>query len=144
MSSYLINAPPMMICGIKTSGTMFAAVFGSATNEEMSRPSATPLIAVMNMITEIDPEHSPDLQNGIADQDKKNALNKGKNAEGERLRNNVVRQANLDIALALQHGPIADDVIGAVGQAKKHRDDQAEKQKRRNVISRSKIVCPVL
>jgi hypothetical protein len=40
----------MMICGIKTSGTILAAVFGSATSEEMSRPSATPLIAVMNMI----------------------------------------------------------------------------------------------
>ena len=50
MSSYLMSAPPMMICGIKTSGTMLAAVFGSATSEEMSRPSATPLIAVMNMI----------------------------------------------------------------------------------------------
>ena len=50
MSSYLMSAPPMMICGIKTSGTMLAAVFGSATNDEMTRPSATPLIAVRNMI----------------------------------------------------------------------------------------------
>ena len=58
--------------------------------------------------------------------------------------NDVVRQANLDIALPLQDRPIANDVVGAVGQAKKHRDDQAEKQKRRNVISRSEIVCPAL
>ena len=70
MSSYLMSAPPMMICGIKTSGTMFAAVFGSATSDEMTRPSATPLIAVMNMIAEIDPEHPADLQDVIADQHK--------------------------------------------------------------------------
>ena len=50
MSSYLISAPPMMICGIRTSGTMFAAVFGAATSDEITSPSATPPIAVMNMI----------------------------------------------------------------------------------------------
>ena len=76
---------------------------------------------------EIYPEHSPDLQNGIADQDIKNALNEGKDAQGERLRNDVVRQANLDIALALQDRPVADDVIGAIGETKKHRHDEAEK-----------------
>ena len=70
----------MMICGIKTSGTMFAAVFGSATSEEMSRPSATPPMAVMNMIAEIEPKHSADFQNVIADQDKEDALNEGKHS----------------------------------------------------------------
>src|SRR6476620_2118437 len=143
MSSYLISAPPMMICGIKTSGTMLAAVFGSATNDEMSNQRYTTHRSHEHD-SEIDPEHSSNLQQRIADQDIKNALNEGKDAEGERLRNDVVRQANLDIALALQDRPIADDVIGAVGQAKKHCDDQAEKQERRNVISRSEIVCPIL
>ena len=42
MSSYLMSAPPMMICGIRMSGTMFTAVLASATSEEISRPSATP------------------------------------------------------------------------------------------------------
>ncbi len=40
----------MMICGMRTSGTMLAAVFGSATSEEMTRPNDTPLIAVMKTI----------------------------------------------------------------------------------------------
>src|SRR6266480_3438766 len=103
MSSYLMRAPPMMICGIKTSGTMFAAVFGSATNEEMSRPSATPPTAVRNMIAR-------SIQN---------------------------------IPRTLQHRPVPDDVIGAVGEAEEHRDDQTEEEKGWYVICRSKIVCPV-
>ena len=140
MSSYLMSAPPMMICGMRTSGTMLAAVFGSATSEETTRPNATPPIAVMNMIAEIDPKHPADLENVIADQDKEDALNEGKHAERERLRENVVRQPDVEIALALQDGAVADDVVGAVRQAEEHRDDQAEEKKRRDVIGRGEIV----
>ena len=70
----------MMICGMRTSGTMLAAVFGSATREEMTRPSDTPPIAVMNMIAEVRPEHPANLEDVIADEDKEDALDEGKDA----------------------------------------------------------------
>src|SRR5438270_851765 len=47
MSSYLISAPLIKICGIKTSGTMLAAVFASETTDEASRLSARLLTAVI-------------------------------------------------------------------------------------------------
>ena len=40
----------------------------------------------------------------------------------------VVRQPDVEVAFALQNGPVADDVVGAVGQAEKHRHDQAERR----------------
>ena len=46
MSSYLMSAPPMMICGIRINGTMLTAVLASATSEEINSPSATPQNAV--------------------------------------------------------------------------------------------------
>jgi hypothetical protein len=60
-------------------------------------------MAVMNMIAEIEPKHAADFQNVIADQDKKDALNEGKHSERERFRDDVIRQSNVDISLALQH-----------------------------------------
>src|ERR1700745_3526637 len=89
---------------------------------------------------QIDPEHAPDLQDEIADQHEKNTLDERKETERDRLGDYVVGQAHLNVALALQHWPIPDDVIGAVCQPEKHCDDQTEKQKRRDMISRSKIV----
>src|SRR5262249_27074164 len=116
MSSYLMSAPPMMICGINTSGTMLAAVFGSATSEETTRPSATPPIGHEHD-REVNPKHSPDFENVIADQDEENALRQRENAKGNGFGKNIVRQPDIEIAFPLQNNPIADDVIGTVGQA---------------------------
>ena len=82
MSSYLINAPPMMICGIKTSGTMFAAVFRVGHQRRDEQTQRDTAHRSHEHDPEIDPEHSPDLQNEIPDQDIKNALNECKDAEG--------------------------------------------------------------
>src|SRR5947209_6788079 len=49
MSSYLIRAPLIRICGIKTNGTMLAAVLASETSDETRRPSARVPTAVMNI-----------------------------------------------------------------------------------------------
>ena len=66
MSSYLMSAPPMMICGINTSGTMLAAVFGSATSEETTSPKSDAAHRRHENNAEIDPEHAANLQNPIA------------------------------------------------------------------------------
>ena len=77
--------------------------------------------------SQIEPEHAANLQGEIADQHEKNALNEREKPERDRLGDYVVGQAHLDVALALQHGPIPDDIIGAVCQPEKHCDDQTEK-----------------
>ena len=80
MSSYLIIAPPMMICGMRTSGTMLAAVFGSATSEEMTRPNETPLIAVMKTIARSVQNMPANLEDVIADENEEDALDEGEHA----------------------------------------------------------------
>ena len=75
----------------------------------------------------VEPEHAANLQDEIADQHEKNALNEREKPERDRLGDYVVGQAHLDVALALQHRPIPDDIIGAVCQPEKHCDDQTEK-----------------
>ena len=84
------------------------------------------------------------MQDEIADQDKKHALDDREDPESERFCDHVVGQAHAEIALALQHRSVADDIVGAVGQTEKHRDDKAEEQKRRDVISGSEIVFPAV
>ena len=84
------------------------------------------------------------MEDVIADQNEKDALDQRKNPERERFRDHIIREANIEIALALQHRPIADDIVGTVGQAEEHRDDKAEEQKRRNVISGREIVFPAV
>ena len=121
---------------------MLAAVFGSATSEETTRPSATPPIAVMNMMPRSIQNIPRICENVIADQDEKHALEERKHAEGDRFRENIIRQPNVEISLPLEDSAITNNIVRAVRQAKEHRDDQAEKQKRRNVISGSEIVCP--
>ena len=76
---------------------------------------------------EIDPEHPANLQNVIADQDEEHTLEKGENAERNRFGNDVIRKPDIEVSLALEHGPVADDVVGAIRQAEKHRHDQTQK-----------------
>src|SRR4029434_85711 len=78
--------------------------------------------------SQIEPEHAANLQDEIADQHEKNALNEREKPERDGLGDYVVDQAHLEVPLALQHGPIPDDIIGAVCQPEKHCDDQTEKQ----------------
>src|SRR5205823_5810813 len=72
--------------------------------------------------------------------DKEDALHQREDAERNRFRKNIVRQSDIEIALPLQHHPIANDVVGAVGQAEEHRDDKSKKEKRRDVIGGGEIV----
>ena len=60
---------------------MFAAVFGSATSDEMTRPKATPPIAVISMIAEVNPEHAADRQDPIPDKREEHALNDREDAQ---------------------------------------------------------------
>src|SRR5207253_5022534 len=89
---------------------------------------------------EVNPKHPPDFENVIADQDKEDALRQREDAERNRFRENIVRQPDIEIALPLQNHPIANDIVGAVGQAEEHRDDKCKKEKRRDVIGGGKIV----
>ena len=104
----------MMICGIKTSGTMLAAVFGSATIEETTSPRATPLIAVMNTMPRSIQNIPRICENVIADQDEKNALHEGKDAERGRFREDIIRQPDIEIAFSLQDSAVANDVVRAI------------------------------
>ena len=68
----------------------------------------------MSMIAEIDPEHPANRENVIADQDKEHALEEREDAERDNLREDVIRQADVQIAFALQDGAVANDVVGAI------------------------------
>ena len=69
---------------------------------------------------EINPKHPADFEDVIADKDEKDALRQGEDAKGNGFGKNIVRQPDIEIAFPLQNNPIADDVIGAVGQAEEH------------------------
>src|SRR5262249_7225037 len=77
--------------------------------------------------SQIKPEHASDLEDEIADEHEENALDERKEPERDGLRDYIVGKAHLDIALALQHRSVPDDVIGAVCQPEKHCDDETEK-----------------
>ena len=63
---------------------------------------------------EIDPEHPANLQEIIADQHEKHALGERENAERKRLRDHVIREANVEISLPLQDRPVTDHIVRAV------------------------------
>ena len=82
---------------------------------------------------EEDPEHPPHFEDPIGDEDEKDALDQGEEGKGQHFGQDIPAEAHVEIALALQDGPIPDDIIHAVGQAKEHGHDQGEEQIGRNV-----------
>ena len=52
--------------------------------------------------TQMDPKHPADLQDIVADQDEEHALHECEDAERQDFREHVIRQTNVEIALALQ------------------------------------------
>jgi hypothetical protein len=73
---------------------------------------------------EVGPEHSADFENKIANQYEKDRLGKREQGEGNKLGNDVVRKMDIKIPFPLEYRSISDDVIGAVGQAEEHGDNQ--------------------
>ena len=63
---------------------------------------------------EIDPEHPPDREDVVPDQDEKEALKERKKTQRDKLGQDVVRQPDVQIAFALEDGAIANDVVGTV------------------------------
>src|SRR5207237_3050530 len=84
------------------------------------------------------PKHSPHLKNVVADQDEEDALDQGEDRQRRHLREDVIRQSDIQIALALQHRPVANNVVGAVGQRQKHRSEEhtSELQSHLNLVCR--------
>ena len=93
---------------------------------------------------EMRPEHAANLENVIADQDEEHALDQREDRQRRHLREDVIRQSHIEIALALKHRPVANDVVRAVGQGKEHHHQQSKKQIRWNMKRRCEIVCPSL
>ena len=67
-------------------------------------------------------------------------MHEREHAEGARLGENVIRQPHVEVALALQDGAVANDVVRAVSQAEEHRHDEGEKEKRRDVVGGGEII----
>ena len=63
---------------------------------------------------EIDPEHPANREDVITEQDEKDALHQRKEREGSDLRKNVIVQADVEVALALQDGAVANDVVRTI------------------------------
>ena len=59
---------------------MFAAVFGSATSDETTRPNDTPLIAVMKTIARSGQNIPRMLEDVVADEDEEDALHEREHA----------------------------------------------------------------
>jgi len=105
----------MMICGIRTSGTMLAAVLGIGNERGNDQAEATPPHRRDENDSEVNPKHPADFENVIADKDKENALQQREDAQRSCFRENIIRQPDIEIALSLQDNPIANDVVGAIG-----------------------------
>src|SRR6186713_1392279 len=102
MSSYLMSAPPMMIWNQNKRddiGRCFGVRYERRDNETERHAAHR----CQEHYSQIEPEHSANLQDEIADEHEKNALNEGEKSERDRFGDYVVGEAYLDVALALQN-----------------------------------------
>ena len=63
-----------------------------------------------------------------------------KERKSENLGQNIPSEPDVEVALALQDGTVADDVIHAVGQSEEHGDNEREEQVGRNVERRGEVI----
>jgi len=92
----------------------------------------------------MDGEHVAHFQNAVADEQVDHALDERKGAQRQDLACEVVEGAQVVIALAAEHGAVADDFIGAAGEAQEHGDHQAHEQVGGNVEGAGKGVVLLL
>ena len=90
---------------------------------------------------ELHPVESADRDHPVADQCEEGALRHGEEAESDRLGQQVVAEAHVQVALAQKHRTVADDVVDAVGQAQEHRHHQREEEVGRDVEGRGEVVA---
>jgi hypothetical protein len=82
---------------------------------------------------QVDEEHVADLQHPVADEQIDHALREGKGGERDDLAADVVKRAQVVIALAVQRVAVTDDLIGAVREPQKHRHHEAHEEVGRDV-----------
>ena len=77
---------------------------------------------------EIGEEHFADLEDAVADGEVDDVLGEGDGSEGEHFGEDVAGGVFGVVAFALEEDAVADDFVGAVGEAEEHGDDERHEE----------------